>query len=147
MFVICRQENWIFISNCPISFTARHFCHAAIFDQARETLCYWCATWPPYYCHLWSFNRTKFKMAARAQSVRRYANISRVLGCSSLPPHPPVIRMNSHKQFCNLISCTAEILTPTPFFFGTVFNITSPTPFGRDLREVLLNLVPLQKTE
>jgi hypothetical protein len=29
VFVICRQQNWIFISiNCPITFSTTHFCHA-----------------------------------------------------------------------------------------------------------------------
>jgi hypothetical protein len=63
------------------------------------------------------------------------------------PSRPPegVVRNNSNKLFYNNISCTAEVITPPPLFYGTVFNITSPISFGRNLSEVLLNLSPPHK--
>jgi hypothetical protein len=44
-----------------------------------------------------------------------------------------------------LYTHTAEVLTPLLFFLGTKFNITSLISTGREMSEVILNLVPRRK--
>jgi hypothetical protein len=47
-------------------------------------------------------------------------------------------KLSPYKQFCNLITCAAEVLTPL-CFFGTNINITSLVSLLKDMSEVILN--------
>jgi hypothetical protein len=100
-----------------------------------------------YCCHLYAFTQqlnAKWQEEARAQSVRRYANISPVFGC--FPPSPKAlfakiaIILQPELMYCR--GCST--IYPPLFSFGTVFNyhFTHTYPSKRlCLGEVLLNLV------
>jgi hypothetical protein len=76
---------------------------------------------------------TKLPPTPRARSVKRYAIIAPAyVDCLfSLFHVEPIVHKNNNKYFCDLISCTAGVLTQSSLFWNWVSNLFQ----GKEMKE------------